>query len=98
MFPVVSQTITATPPLLSVKVAYRNPKTGLARRASQKKLASEANRATRGVARNSIGNRATWESKVKEQRWKSIAFLMAFSVVQRFRKGVGGQSGKGVGG
>ena len=29
MFSVVSQTIVATPPLLSVKVAYRNPKTGL---------------------------------------------------------------------
>ena len=28
-FPVVSQTIAATPPLLSVKMAYRSPKTGL---------------------------------------------------------------------
>ena len=50
----VSQTIAATPPLLSVKVAYRRPKTGPTRGASQKQLASEAYRATGGVARNSI--------------------------------------------
>ena len=41
----VSQTIAATPPLLSAKTAYRNPKTGLTRGVSQKKLASEAYRA-----------------------------------------------------
>ena len=43
MFSVVSQTIAATPPLelLSLKVAYRNPKTGLTSGVSQKKVASE---------------------------------------------------------
>ena len=45
----------ATPPLLSVKMADRSPTTDLER---QKKLASEAYRAIRGVARNSIANRA----------------------------------------
>ena len=35
VFSVVSQTIAATPPLLSVTMAYRNPKTGLGRRVSQ---------------------------------------------------------------
>ena len=53
----VSQTIAATPPLLSFEKAYRNPKTGLTRGVSQKKLASEAYRAIGGVARNSIANR-----------------------------------------
>ena len=51
--PVVSQTVTATPPLLSVKMADRNPKAGLGVERSQKKLASEAYRAMGGVARNS---------------------------------------------
>ena len=37
-FPVVSQTIAATPPLLSVKMAYRNPKTGLKRGYRRKSL------------------------------------------------------------
>ena len=46
VFPVVSQTIAATPPLLSLKMAYRNQKTGLTRGVSQ--LASEAYRATGG--------------------------------------------------
>ena len=50
----VSQTIAATPPLLSVKMAYCSPKKGVL----QKRLASQAYRATRGVARNSIANRA----------------------------------------
>ena len=46
MFPLVSQTIAATPPLLSVlKMAYRNPKTDLTKGVLQKKLASEAYRA-----------------------------------------------------
>ena len=45
-------------PLLSVKMAYRGPKTDLTRGASQKKLASEAYRAIGGVTRNSISNRA----------------------------------------
>ena len=45
-------------PILSIKVAYRNPKTDLTRGVSQKKLASEAYRAIGGVARNSIANRA----------------------------------------
>ena len=46
MFPVLSQSIAATPPLLSVKMAYRNPKTDLTiKGVSQKKLASEAYRA-----------------------------------------------------
>ena len=58
MFPVVSQAIAATPPLLSVKMAYRNLKAGLGRRVSQKKLASEAYCAAGGVARNSVANRA----------------------------------------
>ena len=58
MFPVVSQTIAATPPLLSVKMADRSPKTGLGGGVSQQKLASEAYRAIGGVARNSIANRA----------------------------------------
>ena len=58
VFSVVSQTIAAIPPLLSVEVAYRNPKTGLTRRVSQKKLAPEAYGAIGGVARNSIANRA----------------------------------------
>ena len=39
-------------------MAYRNPKTGLGGRVSQKKLASEAYRAIGGVARNSIANPA----------------------------------------
>ena len=41
VFSVVSQTIAAAPPLLSVKVAYRSPKTGLEWGVSQKKLAPE---------------------------------------------------------
>ena len=48
MFPVVSQTIAAAPPLLSIEVAYRKPKTDLTRGVSQKKLASEAYRSYRG--------------------------------------------------
>ena len=56
--PVVSQTIAAARPLLSMRMNYRNPKTGLRRRVSQRKLASEAYRAKGGVARNSIANRA----------------------------------------
>ena len=58
LFSVVSQTIAATPPLLSFHMADRNPKTGLTRGVSQTKLASEAYRAIGGVARNSIANRA----------------------------------------
>ena len=59
VFPVISQTIAATPSLLSLKVAYRNPKTGLARGYRRKKqLASEAYRAIGGIAPNSIANRA----------------------------------------
>ena len=58
VFPVVSQTIAATPPLLSLQMANRNPKTDLTRGVSQRKLASEAYRAIGGVARNSISNRA----------------------------------------
>ena len=54
----VSCAIAATPSLLSLKMAYRSPKTGLTRRVSQKKLASEAYRAIGGVARNGIANRA----------------------------------------
>ena len=46
-----------TPPYLSVKMAYRNPKTDLTREVSQKKLASEAYRAIGCIARNSIANR-----------------------------------------
>ena len=64
VFHVVSQTIAATPPLLSIKMVYRNPKTGLGRRASQKKLSSEAYCAIGGVARNSVANRA----KVSRER------------------------------
>ena len=56
MFPVVWQTIAATPPLLSVKMAYRKPKTGLGCGVSQQKLASEAYRAIWGVTRYSITN------------------------------------------
>ena len=58
LFPVVSQTIAATPRLLSLQVAYRSPKTGLTRGVSQKTLASEAYRAIGAIARNSIANRA----------------------------------------
>ena len=58
VLPVVSQTIAATPSLLSVKAAYCNPKTGLTRGVSQKKVAPEAYRAKGGVERNSIANRA----------------------------------------
>ena len=58
VFSVVSQTIAATPPLHSLKMAYRNPKTGLTRGVSQEQLASEGYRAVGGVARNSIANRA----------------------------------------
>ena len=50
MLLVVLQTIAAAPPLLSAKVAYRNPKAGLGGGISQKKLASEAYRAIGGVA------------------------------------------------
>ena len=45
-------------PLLSLRMAYRNPKRGLTRGVSHKKLASEAYRAIGGVARNSVANRA----------------------------------------
>ena len=38
VFSVVSQTIAGTPPLLSVKMAYRKPKTGFGGEVSQKKL------------------------------------------------------------
>ena len=44
----VSQTIAARPPLLSVKLAYRNPKTALGGGVSQKKLAPEAYRVIAG--------------------------------------------------
>ena len=54
----VSQTIAATPRLLSVKVVYRNPKRDLARGASQKKLASEAYRAMSHEMVSPIGDRA----------------------------------------
>ena len=37
---------------------YRNPKTGLTRGLSKRKLASEAYRTIGGVARDSIANRA----------------------------------------
>ena len=56
MFPVVSETIAATSPLLSVKMLDRNPNTGLGRRALEKGLASEAYRAIGGVAGNGIAN------------------------------------------
>ena len=52
------QTIAATSSLISVNLAYCNPKTGLTRELSQRTLASEACRAIGGVARNSIANRA----------------------------------------
>ena len=48
-FSVLLQTSAATPPHLSVKMAYRSPKTGRGGRASQKKLASEAYCATIGA-------------------------------------------------
>ena len=51
-------TIAASPPLLSVKMAYRNSKTGLGGGVSQEKLASEAYRTIGGI---SIANRATVE-------------------------------------
>ena len=41
----------------SLSLSLSCPKTGLGRRVSQKKLASEAYRALGGVARNSIANR-----------------------------------------
>ena len=53
MFSVVSQTIAATPPLRSAKLAYRSPKTGLGGGGgglSQEKFATEAYRAIGGVA------------------------------------------------
>ena len=64
VFAAVSHTIAATPPLLSVIMAYRNPKTGLqvGGGVSQDKLAFEAYRATGGIARNSIANRKCWKS------------------------------------
>ena len=46
------------PPLLSVSMAYRSPRTDLRRGVSQKKLAPEAYRALGGVARNSVASRA----------------------------------------
>ena len=49
VFSVVSQTIAATPPLLSVKVAYRNPKDRPWRGLSREKLASEAYRAVGSI-------------------------------------------------
>ena len=45
LFAVVSQTIAATPPLPSLKMAYRNLKTGLTRGLSREQLACEAYRA-----------------------------------------------------
>ena len=56
--PLSQQTFAATLPLLSVKMVYGNPKTGLERRVLQKELASEVYRAIGGVARKSITNRA----------------------------------------
>ena len=53
VFPVVPQTIAATPHTSFLKNAYCSAMTGLTRGASQKKLASEAYRAIGGVARNS---------------------------------------------
>ena len=50
LFPVVSQTIAAAPPLLPVRLAYRNSKTGFGGRVSQKELASEAYRPKGGIA------------------------------------------------
>ena len=49
-FSVVSQTIAATPPLLSIKLAYRSPKTGLGGGGIAGKLAFEAYRAIGGIA------------------------------------------------
>ena len=70
------QTIAATPPLLSVKMAYCSPKTDLARGLSHKKLASEAYRAIGGVARNSIANRAK-VGRAEEE--KPMAFRIVYS-------------------
>ena len=50
VFSKVSQTIAATPPLLSVYVAHRSPKAELGGRVSQKKLAPKAYRAIGGIA------------------------------------------------
>ena len=45
----IAETIAATPPLLYVRMAYRSPKPGL-RGVLQKEFASEAYRATGGIA------------------------------------------------
>ena len=57
-FPVISQTIATTPPLLSVKSGLSQSKDRPNKGASQKILASEAYYAMGGVARNSIADRA----------------------------------------
>ena len=71
MFPVVSQTIAAIPPLLSVTMAYRGPKTDLTRGVSQKKLASEAYRAGRGASHEIVSPIAqSWDTNQKF--WKGV--------------------------
>ena len=67
-------------------MAYRNPKADLGRGVSQKKLASEAYRATGGVARNTIANRAivghtfffsAWSLWRGRRSWKNKAEKIA---------------------
>ena len=67
-----------TPTSFLKKMAYRNPKTGLTRGASQNKLASEAYRAIGVVARNSLANRAIMGhcTRAKPERFGSLAFAM----------------------
>ena len=94
MFPVVSQTIAATPHFFfALKMAYRSLKTGLTRGASQKKLASEAYRAIGGVARNSIANRAIvghkhYQNKIPDPPpvSKQDVIILRFDALQRLSK------------
>ena len=60
----ISQTSAATPPLLSVKVAYRNPKTGLTRGHRGKKLALKPIALYRALHEIVLPIAPEWDTKI----------------------------------
>ena len=87
MFLVVSQTIAATPPLLSLQMARRSPKTGQTRGVSQTKLASEAYRAI-GASHEIVSPIALqWDTE-------RVVYIVSFS---QLRNQIGLRQGNFVG-
>ena len=73
MFSAVSQSIAATPPLLSVKVAYRNPKTGLTRGGYRRRSLPLKPIALKGASHEIVSPTALeWHTKsqvLRSRRW-----------------------------